>query len=343
MIRKATLNVLRCQQCLGKLSFADDRLVCSSCGMVFPISKGLVFMGYDERKKDEIETIISIERDHQTNLDEVQQHYDFAYPSFEVALSSISILMLKGDVEGSNPIAIDMGCGGSPMSKILSEHGCDVYRCELDPNSLYSGLFWKHHNLGVGKHIVCDATILPFENNSVDIVFCKEFVHHVDDYGTLFIEVNRVLKKEGVFLMIEPTLEFLRPKDTKVGHYYQSICAYYSSLKDAGFFPYRYYLYYYGKSKRLRFLNVLKSFLHRQIYSGLETSKLDMFLKMWIQRLIGGSNVIFSRKVEHKATYKERPKIHIVDPSQLVLDERYLTDIRLERFVEILDDVRREI
>ena len=49
-------------------------------------------MGHDINKKDEIEKIISIERDHQTNLEEIQKHYDFASPSFEIALLTIRIL-----------------------------------------------------------------------------------------------------------------------------------------------------------------------------------------------------------------------------------------------------------
>jgi ubiquinone/menaquinone biosynthesis C-methylase UbiE len=350
-MRKKILDILKCQQCLGTLTFLEDRFVCHNCKIEYPISKGLIFMGYDKNKKNEIEKTITTERDHQTNLEEIQKHYDYARPSFKIALLAIDILKHDIDIYEDNPIAIDIGSGGAPMSKILSEYGFDTYRCELDPNSLYSGLFWKHPNLEVGKHIVCDACLLPFGDGSIDVVYCKEFVHHVEDYNHLMMEINRVLKQNGIFLMIEPTLTilnrfrhwFFKAFEELHGHHYQTISKYYLSLKRNGFLPYRYYLYSYGKSKKLKLLNILKNYLNRQICTGVKTATIDVFLKMRIQDLIGGSNVIFSKKMANILQTRKRPDIQIVKPSQLILDENYLADVRLEKFIEILKDVYEEV
>lgn len=347
-MREEILDTLRCQQCLGKLSFAGGKLVCNGCRMAYPISKGLIFMGYDKNEKNEVEKRIATKRYLQVNLlDKIQVHYDFAYPSFKICLLSSSIL--KHDIKKTNPIAIDIACGSAPMSKMLSENGFNAYRCELDPNFLYAGLRWKHFNLDIGKHIVCDATILPFRDNSVDVVFSKEFVHHLCDYDLLFMEINRVLKKDGIFLMIEPTLWILFPFLQKIAkekeypqHHYETINKYFSALKRTGFLPYRYYLYNYG-SKRSKFLNMVRNSFHTQIYSMSETSKVGLFLKMLVQKLIDGSSVVFSRKVENMPPYKERPKIEIIEPSRLVLDENYLNDARMEKFDEILNDVYNDV
>ncbi len=343
-MRKEILDTLRCQQCLGKLTFKVDKIVCDNCKIVYPVSKGLIFMGYDKTRKNEIEEVISTERDYQTNLDEIQKHYDYAYPSFKVAFQCISIL--KHDIFNKiNPIAIDIASGGAPMSKMLSENGFDTYRCELDPNSLYSGLFWKHYNLDIGKHIVCDATILPFPNNSVDVIFCKEFVHHIQDYRSFFMEINRVLKINGIFFMLEPTTSIISQlksffqKDEHFGHHFQTMTKYLLALKKNGFLPYRYYLYNYGTSKKLKFLNGLKNLFHTQIYSMSKTSITIFLLNIFTQRVIGSDNVVFLRKIENIPAYKERPKIQIINPSQLILNENYLNDLRLEKFNEILNDV----
>jgi len=350
MIEK-TLEILRCQQCLGKLIFVEDRLICNDCNKVYPISRRLIFMGYDKNKKNVIEETIITERDLQTNLEEVQKHYDFARPSFKIGLLSINILKHDIDAKENRKIVIDIGSGGAPMGKILSDFGFDTYRCELDPNSLYTGLFWKHPDLDVGKHIVCDACFLPFADGSVDVVFCKEFIHHVEDYNSLMIEINRVLKQNGIFLMIEPTLtilslfrrRFFRASEECFGHYYQTISKYYFALKRNGFLPYRYYLYSYRKSKRIKLLNILKNCLNKQIQSRVKTSRIDFFLKIHLQNLIGVSNVIFSKKIMNISKAKKRPKIRIVMPSQLIIDESYLTDTRLEKFNEILKNVYEEI
>jgi len=346
-VRKKALDILRCQQCLGKLSCGQNELVCMKCNLRFPIHQGLIFMGFDENKTREINKIIFEERKHQTNLDEIQKHYDFAYPSFKIGLSSIRVL--KYDIGKKNMIAVDLGSGGAPMSKMLSENGFDTFRCELDPNSLYSGFIWKHNKLYTGKHIVCDATFLPFENCSIDAVFCKEFIHHVKDYKSLFIEINRVLKNGGIFLMIEPThnliyiSDFLKKQGShKFGHYYQSTFNYYSTVKKNGFFPYRYYLYFYDRSRRLNFLNLMKDFLNNQIDLKSKTTKLDLLFRMCINMLIGGSIVIYSRKIRNINTYKKRPNIQVVELSQLKLNENYLTDDRLNKFYEIFNKIRNE-
>jgi ubiquinone/menaquinone biosynthesis C-methylase UbiE/uncharacterized protein YbaR (Trm112 family) len=339
------LDIIKCQQCLGKLALKEKKLVCDNCKKFYPVSKGLIFMGYDEDKREEIERIIETESDHNTNLDRIQMHYDFAYPSYKIGLLSVNIL--KQDVQETNPIAVDIGSGGAPMSKMLSENEFDTYRCDLDPNTLYAGLFWDHRNLSLGKHIVCDASLLPFSNDSIDVIYCKEFVHHIEHYSSLFAEINRVLKKDGIFLMIEPARvvsSFLWKKTgDHFGHYYQTIFSYFNALKKNELLPYRYYLYFYGESKRLKFLNILKKYFYKQIYLESSTSKIDLFLKQHIQRLIGGTNVIFSKKIRKISEPKKRPKIQIVEPSWLRLNEEYLSDSRLRKFNKILKDVYKEI
>jgi ubiquinone/menaquinone biosynthesis C-methylase UbiE/uncharacterized protein YbaR (Trm112 family) len=350
-MKKEILDTLVCQQCLGNLSFDRSNLVCSNCKTVYPISNGLIFMGYAKNREIEIKKIIQTERDHQTNLEEMQKHYDFAYPSFKHGLLSINIL--AHDTKENSPIAIDIGCGGAPMSKMLCEKGFDTYCCELDPNSLFAGFQWKHPNLGLGKYVVCDSSILPFPSNSIDAVYCKEFVHHIEDYKSIFSEVNRVLKKGGIFLMIEPTSTFPlflqnRVNDNHYGHHYQTIFNYYSALKKNGFLPYRYYVLLSGKNKRQRLINMftfnkLINCLNQQIFSKPKTSRIGLILKMFIQKLAGGSNFIFSKKIRNVSNYIERPKIQIVEPSELILTEEYLTDPRLDKFNEILNDVYEEI
>ena len=342
-MKRNILETLKCQQCFGKLIHKKNKLVCSNCKKQFPISKELVFMGYDENKKDEIEKIINVESAHQTDREDIQKHYNFAYPSFKIGLSSIRIL--KRDINNDNgkPVAVDVGSGGAPISNILAQNGFDAYRCELDPNSLYSGLCWKNGRLDVGKHIVSDCSLLPFSNNSINVVFCKEFVHHLNDYNGFFNEVNRVLKKGGVFLMIEPTKILVAKPVKHFGHHDQTINKYYSALKKNKFFPYRYYLYYYYNSKRLKFLNVLKSFYNNEIYSMKNTNFFNRRLKKVIQRLIGGSNVLFNRKTDNMPNYQERPRIKIVEPNRLKLSESYLTDPRHDKFEEILNKVYEDL
>ena len=46
--------------------------------------------------------------------------------------------------------------------------------------------------------------ILPFEDNSVDLVFSEHTLEHIPDYLFAISEIHRVLKHEGIFLMAVP-------------------------------------------------------------------------------------------------------------------------------------------
>jgi SAM-dependent methyltransferase len=297
-------------------------------------------MGYNIEERDEIRKIISTECTHQTNLDDVGKHYDFARPSFK--LSQIAIDVLRADNAIDNPIALDVGSAGGPTSQLLSENGFDTYRCDLDPNSLFSGLHWKHKNLIPGKNIVCDSKWLPFPTGALDVVFCKELVHHIADFQSFFLEINRILKPGGTFVLIEPSISLRSQigealalsRDDHYGHHYQTTSEYLQSLMKLHFSPYRYFVYNY-RSTAAVFQNAVPKNAKQKVA--------HLRIKMLFQRVFGGSNVFFLRKNADLSRYEERPRIEIVDADCLTLGDEFLEDDRLLRFHEILNEVSQEL
>ena len=75
-----------------------------------------------------------------------------------------------------------------------------------------------------GVDLVLDATQLPFESCTFDIVYAVDVIHHITDLDKLFLEVNRVLKPGGIFFLREPywsplaqiVWRFLHPEDFSV-------------------------------------------------------------------------------------------------------------------------------
>jgi hypothetical protein len=59
--------------------------------------------------------------------------------------------------------------------------------------------------------------------------------------------------------------------------------------------------------------------------------------------ILGGTSVIFAKKTGNLNYKIDRPKIRAISPDRLVIDENYLLDPRLDRFVEILEEVQRHI
>jgi len=344
-------EILVCQHCLGDLKRSSKVLNCASCNIKYPISNNLIFMGYSKSVEENINKIISTEKHHQTDFDNFKDQYSFAFPSFQRALSAIQIL--KQDTKNKNPIALDIGCGGAPTGRMLSDNGFITYRCDLEPNSLFSGFQWNYSKNSSVKSIVCDSSILPFKDASVDVVFCKEFLHHIEDYDSLINEINRVLKKGGILLMIEPASKFRLPfqadkSKEHFGHYYQTIFNYFSALKNHEFKPYRYYVSFYRPNSRLKILNMLtfsmvKKYLDKQFHKNVKTTTLGFFFKKYIQRFFAGSNIIFSKKIKNTPKINKRPEINVVNPNKMTLDKDYLEDSRLDEFKKILDRVYQDI
>ncbi len=55
-----------------------------------------------------------------------------------------------------------------------------------------------------GIDMVVDATNLPFEKNSLDIVMFLRVLHHVNDYNKALSEALRVIRPGGTILLSEP-------------------------------------------------------------------------------------------------------------------------------------------
>jgi len=59
---------------------------------------------------------------------------------------------------------------------------------------------------GCKNGILADGTSLPFKPETFDIVLCLDLIEHLIDPDSLLIEVYKILKKEGVFLITSPNL-----------------------------------------------------------------------------------------------------------------------------------------
>lgn len=85
-----------------------------------------------------------------------------------------------------NDTLLDAGCGNGYFTvhwaKICQTTGMDYSQKMLDNN--------PHPNLILG-----DVTNMPFVDNSFDIVFCSNLLHHLSDPSAALKEMRRVAKK----------------------------------------------------------------------------------------------------------------------------------------------------
>jgi len=129
-------------------------------------------------------------------------------------------------------IALDYGCGLGYLSECLLEVGVECSACDFSEQSV-NLVNQKFHNSSLwkgAKHI--QSLPLPYEDNSIDFIFCVETIEHIiDDFLTPTLnEFYRILKPcTGRLLITTPNDEdldigtVLCPVCNSVFHYHQHL------------------------------------------------------------------------------------------------------------------------
>ena len=122
----------------------------------------------------------------------VQHKYDFGYTRTKV-LELVSAFCKEG---GS---ILEFSCGDAKMCAALQESGYVVVGTNY---SIYSAV-----ELSVNVINGVDLTSeTPFEPESFDCVILSETIQNIPDHLAVYKEVERVLKKDGVFVMTTPNM-----------------------------------------------------------------------------------------------------------------------------------------
>lgn len=102
---------------------------------------------------------------------------------------------------------LDVGCGGGDeekrggtMSYVIAQQAGKVIGVDIQPNPAWKGLQSKSSNLGI---CVADARKLPFRDNTFDLVFAKDLLHHIDNHTLAVAEMKRVAKARGSLIIVE--------------------------------------------------------------------------------------------------------------------------------------------
>lgn len=105
------------------------------------------------------------------------------------------------DLKGKS--ILDVGCGiGGPCRMLADEYNCKATGIDLNNEYIETAKkLSKLVKLGdKTTFIQANATKLPFDNNSFDIVWTQHVQMNIEDKKKLYSEINRVLKTGGYFL-----------------------------------------------------------------------------------------------------------------------------------------------
>lgn len=99
---------------------------------------------------------------------------------------------------------IDVGCGaGYSMIRATKERNCECFGIDPCPGQHGVGRYGElNKSLNITQGV---AENIPFEDKKFDIVYSSHVLEHVDSEGQSLLEMQRVLKDDGVLIIGLPT------------------------------------------------------------------------------------------------------------------------------------------
>lgn len=109
-----------------------------------------------------------------------------------------------------NKVVLDIACGEGYGSNIMSEKAKFVHGVDIDRQTIkYAKEKYKKKNL---EYSIGNADAIPLLDNSVDVVVSFETIEHHDKHDEMLLEIQRVLKPEGIVIISTPDKLFYTEK-----------------------------------------------------------------------------------------------------------------------------------
>lgn len=139
------------------------------------------------------------------NLAARQSIYSYQRPHIDLGGRSIDLAELCGDER-----LLDVGCGNGAYLATLRARRHRGLICGAD---LSVGMVQCARRATDGPLVVCDAQAVPFDDDAFDVTFAMHMLYHVPDRALALDELRRVLRPDGVALVVSNFESHLRELD----------------------------------------------------------------------------------------------------------------------------------
>ena len=106
------------------------------------------------------------------------------------------------EIQDDYRIILDVGCGGSWVSKELIPMGKKVISMDISLRNPLNAVREVRHNNHAG--LVADVFNLPFKENSLDCIIAAEILEHVADPKTMILNLSKLLRNNGKLIITTP-------------------------------------------------------------------------------------------------------------------------------------------
>lgn len=98
---------------------------------------------------------------------------------------------------------LDLASGEGYGTFLLSRTAQHVIGIDIDPEAVtHASDTYKRENIEFRQGSITDIPIVGTE--IFDVIVCFEAIEHISDHETLFVEIKRLLKKDGILIISTP-------------------------------------------------------------------------------------------------------------------------------------------
>lgn len=110
------------------------------------------------------------------------------------------VLALEGNLEPKGKLLLDIGCGGGVLAEEFAAMGFRVTGVDPSEKSLAAArVHASERGLSI-DYRTGSGDLLPFGNESFDVVSCCDVLEHIHNWDVVIAEVARVIKPGGIFV-----------------------------------------------------------------------------------------------------------------------------------------------
>jgi len=150
-----------------------------------------------------------------TDYSKIAATYNNRYK--ENYLSNIEKLLKQLVFDNGYKVILETGCGTGKWVKSFDDLNLNVFGLDYSLDML------KMFDRGDSKAqmINADACNIPFKDNSIDMIFCVNAIHHFPDKKKFITECKRTLKQNGMIAIfgVDPHID----KDWYVYDYFENV------------------------------------------------------------------------------------------------------------------------
>lgn len=149
------------------------------------------------------ETIVQKLHEQGVEKNEITRGHISSVDEFHIKGAEVSLEIAKEAELSKELKVLDVGCGiGGPARMIADVFGCSVTGVDLTNEFIRSARLLSQL-VGLSEKtefVTADATELPFENKTFDVVWTQHAQMNIKEKEKLYSEIHRVLKKGGRFI-----------------------------------------------------------------------------------------------------------------------------------------------